>query len=69
MEYKIEYYPWDKWEAQAKQDAEDLKNGKMPRVMHMPTEILTVEEIIERYGIDQETINKLREATKNQSND
>lgn len=53
MEYTTEYYPWDKWEQKMREDMESLKNGKMPRIMHMPVKMMTIKEIIDQYGIDQ----------------
>ena len=67
MDYTTEYSPYDKWKAQAAKDEADLKAGKMPAVYHCPVEMLTLEEIIEKYGIDQETIDRIKEQVNNQS--
>ena len=55
------------WEIQARIDAEMLKQGKMPSVMHMPVEMLTIEEVIERYGgiISEKQIQKLKDGSTN----
>lgn len=65
-DWGIEHFAWDRWETQAKVDAEMMRQGKMPPVMHLPTEMLSIEEVIERYGwaLSNEEIQKLKEQVK-----
>lgn len=59
-DWKIEHWPSRSWEQQVELDKQAIREGKWPRVVHMPTEMLTIEEIVEKYGIDQETIDKIK---------
>ena len=48
--WEIERLNWDRWKLQAMQDAIDIKNGKVPNPYHWPVELLTMDQIIEKYG-------------------
>jgi len=67
MNYTKENWPSDKWLQRCKEDEAALKAGKLPNPYHK-TELLTIEELIERYGIDQETIDKIKEIQNGRGN-
>ncbi len=57
----IPVYSQEYWDAIAARDKYQMENGKMPNPYHWPTKLMTIEELIEKYHIPQEEIDRLRE--------
>lgn len=60
---RIQPYSNEYWDYRAKMDKMKLDNGEVSNPYHWPTEMLTIDELVDRYGynLTEEELQKLKD--------